>query len=82
MKKEKIKSYKLLKIIRGIESAISAVICIAFGTLMAWLTSLWAIPAATYNRGYIAFGGEYLLISAVLWIGVYLMYRTLKAWRG
>lgn len=34
------------------------------GLLMAWLTSLWAIPLAAAERGYTgAYGGEYLLIG-------------------
>ena len=60
----KMHAAKALKFQRTIAKAIQFFIKIAVSVIAAWLTSLWAIPAAYAERGYYAVGGEWILILA------------------
>lgn len=50
------------RMLRIILSAVFELAKIGIAIIPAWLTSLWAIPCAFRERGYYAFGGEWLLI--------------------
>lgn len=52
---------------RAIAKVSVTVTKVALSFLMAWLTSLWAIPAAYAERGYNGIGGEWLLIIGAFW---------------
>jgi F0F1-type ATP synthase assembly protein I len=49
---------------RAIARTILFLIKTAVSSFIAWLISLWAIPAAYAERGYSAVGGEWILIIA------------------
>lgn len=51
---------------------------VAIGLLAGFITAAWAIPAAYEERGYSAYGGEYLLILAVITIVIYWVDKGMK----
>ena len=48
-----------------------------FGLLIGWLASSFVLPIAYAERGYQAFGGEWLLIFICGWLGCMAMNKLL-----
>ena len=68
------------RILRVVLSAVFEFVKIAIAIIPAWLMSLWAIPYAIRERGYSAFGGEWLLIIFVFSITYFGLSVALEKW--
>lgn len=76
-----------LRVIRGLKKAWPMVCRMSVAAAVTYLYSLWAIEQAYIQRGYKAYGGEYLLLPLVAW-GVYdaltvvaKISHAVRAWR-